>query len=302
MGCKKNKLFIFLILILISMNSIFIISAETISDSTSTNIEVSGGLGCSYNTTYSEWRDYRVEGVITITDSRGNCNDPDGTTTATCCPSGLNCIDSGSGTFYCGHSGITYCNQYDSSASCNDFTQDVADTSVLFELNQVCGVDANEVHYYNLGGAEVLGQDVTNGIYDYFCYKNMSCSCEWDPLNPPGGSCTTKAVNGTICKNKDGTDNSAPIYSECIFTLNTWNDTCDTKGVITGTWAASGSNHENFAGCEDVTKVISCESMVKLSFFTTAGIISVIILIILIYIFYPKLNPKSSKNPKPTKK
>jgi len=253
-------------IILITLLSIQFILAETITDDSSTYFNIEGGIKCADDKTH--WIDYSSY-PFPEWGSLDNCYNENGVDSKTCCPDGYGCVDDGEGGMFCQYNGKEFCSDLLTESECLLYVGNLS-VNTIEKAGGVCGLDESSVR--EEGGRT--------------CWDVINCSCVWD------GVCKGFQNNQTYCSDNIET----PISTgTCEWELSTWDDKCDSEGIITAGWIATPTgSYIGSPDCQDKNKVIPCESIVKLDFFTTTSIITVILLIILIYYFY-WFKPKNKK-------
>jgi hypothetical protein len=267
-------------------------SAATLEDSTSSNLNIKGGVLC-INSGYN-WSDSTdttkefAEIISTLNGSRG-CYDENGRTEdggqtmTSCCPKEYTCALNQFGAYACTISVTSklLCadfklNQDDCEGPLINGVRDgrflIANHSIYVTENRICGVDTRN-------SAEDGGR-----IY----WNVTECYCRW---NSTASKCD--AISNTTRRYQNITIPTF-VYGTCTWTIDDGYpvDECDSSGYLrySFTGKLEGSNYE---GAEDCTKKeiqIPCESVTKLGFFDFINFIEAIFIIAFIYFVYVNKN------------
>ena len=283
---KKGVILILFGIILLSP----VILADTLVGNVGVSISVKGGIVCSDSGT--NWTDYSQTPPKTIftTGQEGNCYyeaglDLTGRSNPLCCPNGYSCVaavasdpsnppidSNGNRIYYCTPDVRMYCSQFNKDKEdCENTTWKVANRSIL-AVNGSCGYDEDIFHPASNPARSCLN------VYD--------CYCKWQ-----SGDCNAIQTNRTDC------DSPISIPEEvengrCVWKLIRWDDRCEDEGYIDAAWEGNpeGTNPPQecalLAGKKQVrSKIIDCESIVKMDFFDSYNFVITTFILVGIYSF-----------------
>ncbi|MFA5258442.1 MAG: hypothetical protein WC979_06520 [Candidatus Pacearchaeota archaeon] len=278
--------------ILFCLMIISLSSAATLEDSTSSNLNIKGGILCIDNG--HNWSDSSdttkefAEIISTLNGSMGCYNEngrteDGGQSMTSCCPSAYTCSQNPFGAYTCNIlvTSKLFCADFDQSQDdcegplingVRDGRFLIANYSVYTNNKHICGVDTNS--YYDDG----------NTIY----WNVTECYCRW---NSTDSKC--KAIENVTKKYKDNTSPTY-VYGTCTWTLDDGYpvDECDASGYLRYSFTGK-IDGDNYPGIEDCTKKevqIPCESVTKLGFFNFINFIEAIFIIAFIYFVYINKN------------
>jgi len=177
-----------------------------------------------------------------------------------CCPQDEVC-NIGSGKCEPSSYSIEYCPDYKTEAQCESYSSNVAHADVGLKIAPLTCRSA-------------WRDDSSGKTCDYYF---SSCRCQWNS--------TASECESSYKFEKDCDEDITPIAT-CVY--NTVKGNC-TAGFRTTSWTATlteGTVPEGLT-CDSGTKSAKC-SFSELGFFSTAGIIAVVALIIIFYAFFHK--------------
>lgn len=263
--------------------------AVTLEDTTSSSLDIKGGILCNGSGTFWEDTTTHLKTFTMGLDNAGNCYNEKGRSSdgvqeqVTCCADLYDCTDDADDLigYYCKlrqNPTQEFCWDFESSKSDCEGTSSDGRVEIAKKSNNIsqspsplCGADAEHA-WINASGAT--------------CYNTTYCRCKW---NENDNSCEVNKTTGYTCsyQGKPEKFNDGECFTKCIEPYCN-KDECDTNGYIItqlkGTPSGDYPHPDECAATKEIK--IPCESVTKLGFFDFINFIEALFIIALVYFIY----------------